>query len=178
MPTWGFFDFVWDQYTKIPPVLTADLKGKSVIVTGANTGIGLEAAKHFARMGPARLIIACRSESKGKAAAEQIAKETSYNAELQLLDLGSFESVVAFAKRLEGEPIDILVANAAVAVGQYSLTKDGWEETIQVNHLSTALLSFLLVPNLIKASELRSSPSRLVVVTSEVHHGAPIDDET
>ena len=58
------------QYTPIDPVLTADLSGKSVIVTGANTGLGLEAAKHFARMGPERLILACRSEAKGKAAAE------------------------------------------------------------------------------------------------------------
>ena len=58
------------QYTPIDPVLAADLSGKSVIVTGANTGLGLEAAKHFARMRPERLILACRSEVRGKAAAE------------------------------------------------------------------------------------------------------------
>lgn len=70
MPQFGFSTFVSDQYTKIPPVLTSDLTEKTVIVTGANTGIGFEAAKHFARMKPARLILACRSESKANTAAE------------------------------------------------------------------------------------------------------------
>ena len=49
----------------VPPVLHADLVGKTVIITGANAGIGFEAAKHFAKMSPARLILACRSEEKG-----------------------------------------------------------------------------------------------------------------
>ena len=70
MVGYGFLSMVIDQYTPIDPVLTADLSGKSIIVTGANTGLGLEAAKHFARMDPARLILACRSEIRGKEAAE------------------------------------------------------------------------------------------------------------
>ena len=69
MVGYGFLSMVIDQYTPIDPVLTADLSGKSIIVTGANTGLGLEAAKHFARMGPARLVLACRSEIRGKDAA-------------------------------------------------------------------------------------------------------------
>lgn len=58
----------------------------------------------------------------------EIAKETSYNAELELVDLDNFASVVALAKRLHGQPIDILVANAAVARTEYIATKDGWEQ--------------------------------------------------
>lgn len=58
-----------------------------------------------------------------------IAKQTSYAAEVQLVDLSDFASVVAFTKRLENDPIDILVANAGVNLKDYRTTKDGWEET-------------------------------------------------
>ena len=64
----SIFDFIVDQWTTVPPVENADLTGKTVMVVGANAGIGFEAAKHFARMNPAKLVLACRSESKGKAA--------------------------------------------------------------------------------------------------------------
>lgn len=65
-----FLNFIYEHIFSPPPVVTADLSGKTVIVTGANTGLGFEAAKHFARMNAGRLILACRSEAKGKAAVE------------------------------------------------------------------------------------------------------------
>jgi len=62
-------DFIKLQlFEKLPPVVTANLKGKTVVVTGANIGIGFETAKHFAQMDPGKLIIACRSRQKGEEA--------------------------------------------------------------------------------------------------------------
>ncbi len=63
----SFFDFFSEQWTRLPPPLTSDLSNKVVMITGANTGIGLEAAKTFASLQPKKLIVACRSEGKGKA---------------------------------------------------------------------------------------------------------------
>ncbi|GJE88262.1 NAD(P)-dependent dehydrogenase [Phanerochaete sordida] len=177
MGKFTFFSFVSEQWTRLPPPLSADLSGKTVVVTGSNAGIGLEAAKHFARMKPARLIVACRSEERGKAALEHIAHKTGYKAELQLVDFADFSSVEAFAARLGDDPVDYLVANAAVAQGTFLETKDGWEQTIQVNHLSTALLSLLLLPNMASAAQKHQCNSRLVIVTSEVHFLVDIGNE-
>ena len=66
-----FTDFVRGQLAKVPSAVTSDLKDKTVMVVGANTGLGFQASIHFARMNPARLILCCRSPSKGKAAVER-----------------------------------------------------------------------------------------------------------
>lgn len=70
----SFASLVWDQWKTVPTVATADLTGQTVIVTGANIGLGFESAKHFAKMNPAKLILACRSEEKGKAAVESTSR--------------------------------------------------------------------------------------------------------
>jgi retinol dehydrogenase-12 len=71
----SFFQFIKDQRNPVPSVVQADLAGKTVIVTGANSGIGFEAAKHFARMNPGRLILACKSKERGEAALKSESKD-------------------------------------------------------------------------------------------------------
>ena len=65
-----FLNFVSDQLWKVDPVVHADLAGKTVVVVGANVGLGFEAANHFASMNPRRLVLACRSQEKGQAAVQ------------------------------------------------------------------------------------------------------------
>ena len=80
MGTHTFFQFLSEQWTRLPPPLQSDLANKVVMITGANTGIGLEAAKTFAGLHPKKLIVACRSEEKGKAtAAGQCFAKTAEN---------------------------------------------------------------------------------------------------
>ncbi|KAI0070808.1 NAD(P)-binding protein [Panus rudis PR-1116 ss-1] len=157
---------------QIPPVITADLSGKTILVTGANVGIGLEAAKHFARMNPERLLITCRSEEKGKIAIAEIERETGFTrVEARVLELSSFQHVVSFASQLQKEipAIHILVANAGVAMTKWEWTPDHWETNLQVNHLSTALLILLLLPCLAQAALDSGSSSRVVLVSSRQH---------
>ncbi|KAF8998500.1 hypothetical protein BDQ17DRAFT_1309044 [Cyathus striatus] len=171
----SFFDLIRDQRTTVPPVEVADLTGKTVMVIGANTGLGFEASKHFAMMNPHRLVLGCRSQTKGKAAIQKIKEETGFEKlELWLIDLSDFSSVVAFSKKFiaDGDRLDILVENAAVAKLDYTQTGDGWETTIQVNNLSLPLLALLLLPQMIKTAETHSTLPRLVVVGSEVHYFA------
>lgn len=66
----GYYNFIVDQFTRLPPPLYADLSGKSVLVVGANTGIGFELVKHFARQSPQSLFLACRDEQKGRMAVD------------------------------------------------------------------------------------------------------------
>ena len=116
----------------------AKLDGKTVIITGANSGIGLEAAVDIAKRN-ARVILACRSVERGEAALADVKKRSGNNNVVFVqLDLGSLDSVRAFAaKILEDEPrIDILINNAGVMmIPKRTLTSDGFEMQFGVNHL-------------------------------------------
>jgi len=172
-------DMIRTQWRTIPPVLTTDLSGRTVILIGANTGIGLEATKHFARMKPARLIMGCRNEEKGKTALAHVEAETGYKAELWLIDLSSFASVSEFATRFEqeGGRLDYLVMNAGIAACSYEESKEGYEMTVQVNHLSTSLLTLLLVPTMARTARETSTSTRVVIVASVVHFWAIVPKE-
>ena len=144
----------------------ATLNGKTVIITGANTGIGLETAVDMAQRG-ARVILACRNPEKGKAAV-QVVKERSKNEAVVFaqLDLASLQSVRDFATRiLNQEPhIDILINNAGVLVPSYTKTEDGFELQFGVNHLAHFLLTNLLL------DRLKEAPAaRIVNVSSNAH---------
>ncbi|KAJ7450968.1 hypothetical protein B0H11DRAFT_2161807 [Mycena galericulata] len=175
---WQFIKNQWSTQPKGPPVLKADLSEKTVIVLGGNAGIGFEAAKHFAAMNPGRLILACRSQSKGQAAVEKLKAATGYaTAELWIIDLANFESVKQFANKFEQDVgrLDILVENAAVANFKFESTTDGWETSLQVNHLSTSLLALLLLPSMVNTAVRYGTLPRLVVVSSGAHYWHAVD---
>lgn len=142
------------------------LEGKTVIITGGNTGIGKETAVDLASRG-ARVIIGCRDLHKGKAAVNEIQERSeSRQVFFEELDLASLQSIRKFADNiLKSEPrLDILVNNAGVMACPYSKTKDGFEMQLGVNHLGHFMLTHLLL-DLLK----RSSPSRIVNVSSLAH---------
>ncbi|XP_078572349.1 retinol dehydrogenase 11-like [Branchiostoma floridae x Branchiostoma japonicum] len=146
----------------------ASLQDKTAVVTGANTGIGLEVAKDLARRG-ARVILACRNEARAEAARAEIVKGSgNENVMTSKLDLASLSSVREFAQRLKEEEsrLDILVNNAGMFT-EKSTTEDGFDTVLQVNHLGHFLLTNLLL-DLLK----KSAPSRVVNVSSEAcNHG-------
>ncbi|OBZ73345.1 WW domain-containing oxidoreductase [Grifola frondosa] len=161
-----FFQEQWG--TRIPKPKTS-AEGKTIIVTGGNIGLGFEAAKHIARLSPERLLITSRDAGRGEGARKKIEQKSSISVGVAPIDLSSFDSVRAFADGFGDGKLDCLLLNAGVSMRVYSATKDGWESTIQVNYLSNALLSILLLPNLIKSSTPEVA-SRIVFVSSYAHY--------
>jgi len=142
-------------------------------VTGANSGIGFEAAKTFAALN-AVVIIASRDEQKGKAAAEKINETTkSQNAIFIQLDLGSFESVKHFASEFlkRYQRLDILVNNAGLIPPPNKKTVEGFEYGFGVMHLGHFLLTKLLLPTIVKTHQ-RFDDTRVINVSSAMHHRA------
>jgi retinol dehydrogenase-12 len=104
MAPYSFLSFVSNQFRSLPDVEPQDLSGRVVIVSGSNIGLGLEAARHFARMKPAKLILAVRDVKKGQAAAEDIVRSTSCSTiDVWAVDQTSFQSVKAFCDRVDKE---------------------------------------------------------------------------
>nr|XP_023026933.1 retinol dehydrogenase 11-like [Leptinotarsa decemlineata] len=138
------------------------LKGKTALITGANTGIGYETALDFAKRG-ARVILACRDEKRARQACNQIMKETN-NTDVvyKLVDLASFKSVRKFAEDVNNteERLDILVNNAGAGRLGNQRTEDDLPIILQVNYFSHFLLTNLLL------DLLKKNPSRIVNVSA------------
>jgi len=146
--------------------------GQTIVITGANSGIGLEATRELARNG-ATVIMACRSTERGEDAANGVRGEIP-DADLRVeeCNLGDLESVRSFAAGLEDEAIDVLINNAGVMAIPRSETADGFETQFGVNHLGHFALTGLLLESLATDGE---EPARVVSVSSGVHESGEID---
>jgi len=150
--------------------LNVSLKGKNVIVTGGNAGIGKEAARAFALAG-ASVVLACRDTVKGKIVAANIEEATKQRVEVQPLDLASFDSIKSFAKvwAAKKQPVHVLVLNAALISGVAATAKDSdCELQYAVAHLGHFLLTNLLLDSLKAAND-----ARIITVSSDYHQKVP-----
>ena len=148
------------------------MPGKTVLVTGATSGIGLETARALSRMG-ASVVVGARDATRGQAVADELNREGG-RAELLILEMTSFASVRSAADRFAaGHPrLDVLVNNAGTALATRQVTADGHERTWQTNFLSLYLLTRLLL------AVLKRAPApRIVNVSSEGHRSGRLDWE-
>jgi len=143
----------------------SDMTGKTVLITGANQGIGKASAIALGAMG-AKLVLVCRSEEKAKAAIVDIEKAGAKDVTLIVGDVGSQKDIRRVASEVQKkvDKLDVLLNNAGVLVPQRRTTVDGIEETFAINHLGYFLLTKLLRDLLEK-----SGNSRIVNVSSEAH---------
>lgn len=165
--------------TKLPTP-TKSFAGQTVIVTGSNTGMGLEAARHLVRLNATRVILAVRSTAKGEAAAasirssfpDRLSEDLDAVVQVWPLDLASYESVKAFAARAAAEldRLDVVINNAGMYVYKsgFSLA-EGDEVTVTVNVVSTLLLGLLLLPKLRETSMKYNKECVLTFTGSFVH---------
>jgi len=167
----SFSEFVSAQWSDLP-IVPKSCAGQTIIVTGSNTGLGLEAVRHYVSLNASRVILAVRSLSKGETAKASVEASTGRTgiAEVWALDLSSFDSVRAFAKRAdkELERIDAVVENAGIALDRWTKA-EGHETTITVNVLGTFLLAMLLLPTMKQKGERAGRTPTLTILTSGLH---------
>jgi NAD(P)-dependent dehydrogenase (short-subunit alcohol dehydrogenase family) len=143
-----------------------DQQGKLAVITGANSGIGYEAARALAAKG-AQVVLACRNVGKGEDAARAIRNETpAAQLEVMALDLADLSSVRAFTAEFQARHnrLDMLINNAGVMALPYRRTADGFEMQFGTNHLGHFALTGLLLPTL-----LATPGARVVTVSSGAH---------
>lgn len=193
----GFFGDVVQmnvgQVLQNVPVPQHDFRGKTFVITGANTGLGFEAANHLYvtfssrrrdvepsnqcnsyRLGASRIVLACRDLAKGETARRKMLKgcrNKSFAGKIEVwqVDMSSFASVLSFGDRLKIlERLDGLIANAGISTNIWS-SCEGWESTLTVNVISTMLVAFLALPKLRETALVTQKPGHLCLTGSVVH---------
>ena len=141
-----------------------DLSGKSIIVTGANTGIGYQTARALASIGGV-VTLACRNTEAAEQACQKIRQQhPEANVTAMRLDLSDLNSVSKFAKEYPQDTLSLLINNAGSSAPRLMTTAQGFERTVGVCHIGHFLLTELLMPKLLAAQS-----SRVVMVSSESH---------
>ncbi|KAH7202408.1 hypothetical protein DER44DRAFT_871368 [Fusarium oxysporum] len=153
--------FILNQILGRVPRPTASFEGKTVIITGANTGLGFEAARHIIKLGAARLIIAVRSTEKGEAAKSVLVESTGCDLAI-----------------LEVWPVDLAsyASNAGIASEKWSWAEDN-ESMVTVNVVSTFLLALLLLPKLRETAARYNTRPNLTVVSSDMHYTVDFNEK-
>ena len=153
-----------------PPA--ASLRGRTIVITGANTGLGLESAARLAEAG-ADVVATARTAGKAAYAVDEVARRTGKTIRAVELDLGDLKSVSSFPARLPKDvtKVDVLMENAGVmAIPDKLSTRDGFERQIGVNHLGHFALTAAMMPLLEKAPTFR-----VIAVSSSANFGASKD---
>lgn len=171
----GMLEFLYSQLLVTPVHPTTSCEGQTIIVTGSNCGLGKEAARHFARLGASKVILAVRNIKAGEAAKCDIKNTTKCNPaaiEVWPLDLASYGFIELFADRAAKLPrVDVLLENAGIATNNWEIVQ-GHERTIAINVISTFYLAMVMLPKLISSAKEFGIQPRLTVVSSEVHSWA------
>ena len=172
--------FIYSQLFVSLPYPTQDFAGQSVIVTGANVGLGLEAARHFTRLNASKVILGVRNIENGNEAKKSIEATTKRTGVVEVwqLDLGNYDSVKQFVQRARGlKRLDVVVENAGIASTEFKTQEDN-EATITVNVISTFLLGLMMLPKLKETASKFNVQPHLVIVSSEVHAFAKFQERT
>lgn len=167
-----FLSFVYNQWRSLS-YPTTSFSGQTIIVTGSNIGLGLEAARHFARLGASKVILAVRSIAKGEEAAQSIHQSIGRQGvcEVWQVDMANFDSIKEFVTRAGGlERLDVLVENAGIAKAGFEWNEgEKMESTIAVNVVGTFLMALGMMPILRRNGKKHNMTPKMVITTSEVH---------
>ncbi|KAL7798576.1 hypothetical protein V8C37DRAFT_368338 [Trichoderma ceciliae] len=163
----------------IPPTPSeTSLSGKTIIITGGNAGLGYEAARQFLTLGASRVILACRSISRGQEAvsalrADPTVKESNPDAVVEVfeLDLDDYQSGLRFSNKVKDEvkELDILLNNGGQVLLSYKKSKSNHEQNMQVNCYTHLLISLELFPLLRSTAVARGAPAHITFTGSSTH---------
>jgi NAD(P)-dependent dehydrogenase (short-subunit alcohol dehydrogenase family) len=177
----NFPRIIWRNHFDLPALPPpGTFKDQTILITGASGGLGLATAIHFVKLGASSVIITARSQAKGDAARALIEKETETEGKGIVkfieLEMSTFASTKLFAERVKAEvkTIDYVLLNAGVLNTQFKLDQEGYEESIGVNVLATALLALLLLPWMKVAGK---GKAHLGIVTSGRHRSVDIESK-
>ncbi|KAF2228231.1 short chain dehydrogenase/reductase [Elsinoe ampelina] len=172
---------LWRQKRSPPAEPTTSFAGKTVLVTGSNTGLGYESALMFHKLGAHHIILAVRTPSTGEEAARNIRSQSKGSGDITVLplDMLSYDSIKSFASRISSEVpvLDIAVLNAGVTSTSATFSNYNIERTIQVNTISTILLALLLLPKLRESHQQGRDTPVLEFVSSGTHVVINWDEE-
>lgn len=169
----GVPSFLRGQLLQTPPIPTQSFSGRTIIVTGANTGLGFETCKYLVQLKVSRLILACRNAVKADTARNALLalapRGSTISIECWLLDMESNVSVLEFAKRADAlSRLDGVMLNAGLWVKTFAFVEDN-ERTLKINVVSTFLLALLMLPVLRASATTHRIVPVITVVGSGLH---------